>query len=53
MQTIERSDGMWRIVILAGAAALIAASYFFWPQPEPPAASITTGCFPRGWPAVA
>ena len=37
MQTVERSDGMWRIVIFAGAAALIAASYFLWPQPEPPA----------------
>jgi len=43
MQTIERSDGMWRIAILAGAAALIAASYFFWPQPEPPAPTAAVG----------
>jgi Protein of unknown function (DUF3014) len=41
MQTIERSDGMWRVVIFAGAAALIAASYFLWPRPEPPAPAPT------------
>ena len=46
MQTIERSDGMWRIVIFAGAAALIAASYFLWPQPEPPALAPTAAVAP-------
>jgi hypothetical protein len=46
MQTMERGDGMWRIAILAGAAALIAASYFFWPQPEPPALPPTAAVAP-------
>lgn len=46
MQTMERSDGLWRIAILAGAAALIAASYFFWPQPEPPALAPTAAVGP-------
>jgi Protein of unknown function (DUF3014) len=46
MQTVERSDGMWRIVILVGAAALIAASYFLWPQPEPPALPPTAAVAP-------
>jgi hypothetical protein len=46
MQTIERSDGIWRIAILTGAAALIAAIYFFWPQPEPPALPPTAAVAP-------
>ena len=37
MQTMERSDGMGWIAIVTGAVALLAAIYFFWPQPGPPA----------------
>ena len=36
-QTMEHSDRAWWIAILGGAAALIAAIYFFWPQPPAPA----------------
>ena len=46
MQTMERSDGMWRFAILAGAVALIAASYFLWPQSEPPASPPTAAVAP-------
>jgi hypothetical protein len=46
MQTMERSDGMWRLAILAGAVALIAASYFLWPQSEPPASPPTAAVAP-------
>jgi hypothetical protein len=41
LQRTERSDGIGWIAILAGAAALIAAIYFFWPPQEPPAPSPT------------
>lgn len=46
MRTMERRDGMWRTAVLAGAVALIAASYFLWPQPEPPAAPPTAAVAP-------
>ena len=46
MQTIERSDGMWWAAILAGAAALMAAIYFFWPKAEPPALPSTAAVAP-------
>ncbi len=46
MQTMERRDGMWRTAVLAGAVALIAASYFFWPRPEPPALPPTAATAP-------
>jgi len=36
-QTMDRSDGVGWIAIVTGAAALLAAIYFFWPQPGPPA----------------
>lgn len=46
MQTIERSEGMWWIAIVTGAAALIAAIYFFWPQAEPPTPQTTAAVAP-------
>lgn len=46
MRTMERRDGMWRTAVLAGAVALIAASYFLWPQAEPPAAPPTAAVAP-------
>jgi len=45
-QLSERNDGMWWIAILAGAVALIAAVYFFWPQSEPPAPPATAALAP-------
>jgi hypothetical protein len=33
----ERSDRVWWMAVVAGAAALIAAIWFFWPQPPAPA----------------
>ncbi|MGE5160366.1 MAG: DUF3014 domain-containing protein [Betaproteobacteria bacterium] len=52
METIERSEGMWWIAILTGAAALIAALYFFWPQAEPPALPPTAAVAPAEPPAA-
>ena len=54
MRTMERRDGMWRTAVLAGAVALIAASYFLWPQPEPPASPPTAAvAAPESAPAPA
>jgi len=54
LQTMERRDGMWRTAVLAGAVALIAASYFLWPQPEPPASPPTAAvAAPESAPAPA
>lgn len=46
MHTTERSDGMWWIAIPAGAAALVAAAYFFWPRTEPPTLPPTAAVAP-------
>ena len=45
-QTMDRSDGVGWIAIGTGAAALLAAIYFFWPQPEPPAVPPTAAVAP-------
>jgi hypothetical protein len=46
MQTMERGDGMGWIAIVASAVALLAAIYYFWPQPEPPVVPPTAAVAP-------
>jgi len=46
MQTSERNDGMWWIAIVAGAATLLVAVYYFWPRSEPPAPPATAALAP-------